>query len=60
MPLLLAKRALNSLTSGEQLRVLATDSASVRDFHVFAEQSGNELLSSDEVDGVFVHLLRKV
>ena len=59
MPLLKAKRALNAMSSGQQLRVRATDKGSVRDFRVFSEQSGHELLSSEEVDGIFVHLLRK-
>ena len=59
MPLLKAKRALNTLDSGQQLRVLATDSGSQRDFQVFAEQSGHTLLAS-EVDGdVYRYLLQK-
>ena len=41
MPLLLAKRALNAMQVGQRLRVLATDQGSVRDFRVFAEQSGH-------------------
>ena len=59
MPLLKAKRTLNSMTVGQRLRVLATDQGSVRDFRVFAEQSGHLLLSSGESDGVFTHLLQK-
>lgn len=59
MPLLMAKRALNSLASGERLRVVATDRGSVRDFQVFAEQSGHRLLSCEEQDGVYTHLLQK-
>ena len=59
MPLLKAKRALNGMAAGEQLRVLATDKGSVRDFQVFAEQSGHRLLSSDERDGLFIHLIEK-
>ena len=59
MPLLKAKRALNSMAVGQRLRVLATDQGSVRDFKVFAEQSGHLLLSSEESDGVFMHLLQK-
>jgi len=59
MPLLKAKRALNAMRSGEQLRVIATDQGSVRDFKVFAEQSGNTLLSSSEEAGVYTHLLLK-
>ena len=60
MPLLKAKRALNAMAPGQQLRVLATDSGSVRDFEVFARQSGNLLLSSDEAQGVYIYLLQKV
>jgi TusA-related sulfurtransferase len=59
MPLLKAKRALNGLSPGERLRVLATDRGSVRDFKVFCEQSGHRLLSCDERDGVYIHLLEK-
>lgn len=59
MPLLMAKRALNSINAGQCVRVLATDQGSVRDFAVFAEQSRNRLLSTDERDGVFIHVLEK-
>ena len=59
MPLLKAKRALNAMESGEQLRVTATDQGSVRDFQVFAQQSGHTLLATDETDGIYVHLLQK-
>jgi tRNA 2-thiouridine synthesizing protein A len=60
MPLLKAKRALNGMAAGERLRVLATDQGSVRDFHVFAEQSGNLLLASEQTDeGVYIHLIQK-
>jgi TusA-related sulfurtransferase len=59
MPLLKAKRTLNAMSSGQRLRVLATDKGSVRDFRVFSEQSGHLLLSSSESDGVYIHLLQK-
>lgn len=60
MPLLKAKRALNAMHSGEQLRVQATDQGSVRDFRVFAEQSGHKLLSSAEsAEGVYTYLIEK-
>jgi tRNA 2-thiouridine synthesizing protein A len=59
MPLLQAKRALNGMQVGQRLRVLATDQGSVRDFRVFAEQSGHLLLDSAEVDGVYTYLLEK-
>ena len=59
MPLLKAKRALNAMDAGQQLRIMATDKGSVRDFQVFSEQSGHSLLSSEEADGVFIYLLQK-
>jgi tRNA 2-thiouridine synthesizing protein A len=59
MPLLKAKRALNAMQVGQRLRVLATDQGSVRDFRVFAEQSGHLLLDSAELDGVYSYLLEK-
>ena len=59
MPLLQAKRALNAMTAGQRLQVLATDQGSVRDFRVFAEQSGHILLVSDEADGVYRYVFQK-
>lgn len=59
MPLLKAKKALNELQPLQILRVQATDPGSVRDFSVFASQSGHILLSSTEEDGTFVYLIQK-
>ena len=59
MPLLKTKQALNRLQSGSIVKVVATDPASERDFQVFAEQSGNRLLSSEKCDDRFVYLLMK-
>jgi tRNA 2-thiouridine synthesizing protein A len=59
MPLLKTKQALNRLQSGAIVKVVATDPASERDFQVFAEQSGNRLLSSEKREDRFVYLLMK-
>jgi TusA-related sulfurtransferase len=59
MPLLKAKKALNEMAAEELLRVLATDPGSVRDFEVFARQSGNELLEADHDGEVYRYLLKK-
>ena len=59
MPLLLAKRALNGMSAGQQLRVIATDRGSVRDFEVFSEQSVHRLISTEERDGIYIHLLER-
>ena len=64
MPLLKAKKALNELAVGDRLRVVATDPGSVRDFRVFAEQSGHLLLESRTEAGAdgerYCYLLEKV
>lgn len=59
MPLLKAKKALNELPPGGLLEVVATDPGSVRDFQVFSQQSGHELLHADEGDGEYRYVLRK-
>ena len=59
MPLLKAKKALNSMAAGARLLVRATDPGSVRDFEVFAKQSGHALLESRTEGDVFVYLLQK-
>lgn len=59
MPILQAKKALKDLTSGEVLRIVATDPGSVKDFEAFAKQTGNELLESGTEDSKFVFRLKK-
>ena len=60
LPLLKAKKTLNRMDSGLVLEVVCTDPGSVRDFEVFARQSGHELLRQKEDDGQYTHWLRKV
>jgi tRNA 2-thiouridine synthesizing protein A len=59
LPILRTKKALNDMKSGQVLRILATDPASLRDFEAFAKQTGHELLQHAEQDGVFSFLLRR-
>lgn len=59
MPLLKAKKALNEMSADALLKVLATDPGSVRDFEVFARQSGHALLESRQDGDTYVYLLRK-
>lgn len=59
MPLLMAKRGLNTLDVGQTLALLSTDAGSQKDFEVFARQSGHALLASHCVDGEFHFLLQK-
>jgi TusA-related sulfurtransferase len=59
LPILKAKKALADMSSGEVLKVLATDTGSLRDFQAFARQTGNELVQQDTVGAEFVHYLRR-
>jgi len=59
LPILRTKKALNTMTSGQVLKVLATDPGSVRDFQAFCRQTGNMLLDANEASGEFSFLLRK-
>lgn len=59
LPLLKAKQALNTLSSGQLLRVLATDSGSVKDFRTYTDISGHNLLESLQDNDVYSYLIRK-
>ena len=59
LPILKAKKALADMQSGQLLKVVATDSGSVRDFQAFAKQTGNELVEQQTVGDEYVHVLRR-
>ena len=59
LPLLRAKQALNAMSVGQVLEVRATDAGSVRDFKAYADLSAHELISTEEVDQVYIHILRR-
>lgn len=59
LPILRAKKSINSLSSGQVLQVTATDPGAVKDFEAFCKQTGNELLASAEADGKFIFDIRK-
>jgi TusA-related sulfurtransferase len=50
LPILKAKKSLTAMSSGQILKVLATDPGAQRDFEAFARQTGNELLAQ-EIEG---------
>ncbi|NBY71961.1 MAG: sulfurtransferase TusA family protein [Betaproteobacteria bacterium] len=59
LPILKAKKALAELTSGQILRVVSTDTGSMRDFEAFAKQTGNELVEQSTEGKDFIHVLRR-
>lgn len=59
-PLVSLAKALKEAASGDLLELLATDPGSRSDIPSWAEISGNELLESNEADGEYRYLVRKV
>jgi tRNA 2-thiouridine synthesizing protein A len=63
LPILKAKKSLASMTSGQLLRVVATDTGSLRDFQAFCKQTGNDLVEQQTLEAnqvkEFVHVLRR-
>ncbi len=59
LPILKAKKALSEMSSGQTLKVVATDAGSVRDFVAFAKQTGNELVAQSTEGQDYIHVLRR-
>ena len=59
LPILRAKKALKGMSSGQVLRIVATDPGSVKDFEAFAKQTGNALIESGQEAEKFHFLLQK-
>jgi len=59
LPILKAKKALSTMESGQLLKVLSTDTGSLRDFVAFAKQTGNELVAQETLGNEFVHILKR-
>lgn len=59
LPILKAKKALSDMTSGQTLKVIATDAGSVRDFQAFAKQTGNELVEQATEGSDYITVLKR-
>ena len=59
LPILRTKKTLNEMTSGQILRILATDPGSIKDFQAFSRQTGNELVSHAASDDEFEFFMRR-
>jgi len=59
LPILRTKKALTDMTTGQVLKIMATDAGSVKDFQAFSRQTGNDLLSSETVEKEFIFFMKK-
>ena len=59
LPILKTKKSLADMAAGEVLKVISTDSNSVKDIQAFSTQTGNVLLISQTENGKHIFFLRK-
>ena len=59
LPVLRTKKSLTDMTSGQVLKIVATDPGSVKDFQAFSKQTGNVLLSSETIRNEFIFFMKK-
>lgn len=59
MPIVKTKKAMDTMNTGEVLKVLATDKGSLNDLSAWAKSGGHELVSYEENDGVLMFLIKK-
>jgi tRNA 2-thiouridine synthesizing protein A len=59
MPIVKAKKAMDTLEQGQMMELQTTDKGSMKDFQAWVNQTKNELIESKEEDGVFTFLVKK-
>ncbi|WNQ14058.1 sulfurtransferase TusA family protein [Paenibacillus aurantius] len=60
MPIVKAKKALDSLGSGQVMEVQSTDKGSVNDFQAWVKQTNHELLGYEEDNGIYKFFVKKI
>lgn len=59
MPVIKAKMTINALSSGQVLKLIASDPGSRADIPSWARMSGHQLVRQDLEDGAFVFWVKK-
>lgn len=59
MPIVKAKKGIESLQSGQVMELIATDKGSVNDVQAWAKQAGHEVLSVEEQNGEYHFRIKK-
>ncbi|RJX40143.1 sulfurtransferase TusA family protein [Paenibacillus pinisoli] len=59
MPIVKAKKALDSMETGQIMKVLSTDKGSLNDFQAWVRGTKHELVQHEEKDGVFTFYVKK-
>lgn len=59
MPIVKAKKGMDSLQTGQLMKLQTTDKGSMKDFQAWVNQSKHELVESKEENGVFTFVVKK-
>jgi len=59
MPIVKAKKGIDSLQPGQIMELQTTDKGSMNDFQAWVKQTKHELVEVKEANGVFTFLVRK-
>ncbi|MEW9700909.1 sulfurtransferase TusA family protein [Paenibacillus sp. SI8] len=59
MPIVKAKKGIDSLNPGQIMELHTTDKGSMKDFQAWVNQTKHELLDAKEENGVFTFIVKK-
>ena len=59
LPILKTKKAIEELSEGQVLKMIATDPGSVNDIAAWTRRTGHELMDSEQNGGEYTYFLRK-
>ena len=59
LPVVKTKLVLEKMKSGEVLKVTADDLGAKKDFPAWCNETGNELLKTEEENGILIFYIRK-
>lgn len=60
LPVIRAKKGIESIPVGEILEVLSTDPGSMADFHAWTRATGHELVDAEESADLFTYHIRRM
>ncbi|NOV03912.1 sulfurtransferase TusA family protein [Paenibacillus planticolens] len=59
LPIVKAKKGIDSLATGQVMELQTTDKGSMSDFQAWVNRTQHELLDAKEKDGIFTFLVKK-
>ncbi len=59
LPVLKTKKAINTLNSGDVLKVISTDPGSNKDMPSWSKRTGNPILKTEDQSGAFIFYIQR-